>query len=118
MSVEVIDHTAPSFSAICHCKNCRDISGTPYFWGNGWQPAQLKISGETISYTHEVNHRHSCSQCGAMVYEECPPFGIVMLPAARLQSPAPPAMHVFVRDKVYPLPEDGLPRFETMPPMG
>ena len=118
VKVEVLNEAPCIFSAICHCNNCREITGAAYLWANGWLPEHIKVTGETISYTHEVNVRHSCQKCGSFMYEPCPTFNMVMLPAVRLKPPTPPAIHVFVKDKVYTLPDDGLPRFDTMPPLG
>ena len=118
VTVEVINDAPSVFSAICHCTSCRSITGAPYFWANAWPADQIKVTGDTLSYVHETNERHSCAKCGSFTHEPVPTMGLVMLPAARLESPAAPMMHVYVKSKVYPLPEDGLPRFDEMPPMG
>ncbi len=118
VTVEAIDNAPCAFSAICHCADCRSITGAPFFWANGWPSDQIKVTGETISHVHIQNIRHSCAKCGSFMFEPVPGFGITMLPAARLNNPTPPMMHVFVKSKVYQLPEDGLPRFDEMPPMG
>ena len=115
-TVTVAEGAPCAFSAICHCADCRSITGSPYFWGNAFMPNQVSVTGETIAYTHIKNTRHSCAKCGSFVYEPVPSFGLTMLPAARLPAPAAPMMHIFVKSKVYPLPEDGLPRFDELPP--
>lgn len=117
VTVEVVDDTPCGFSAMCHCSDCRAVTGAPFFWGNAWPIDKIKATGETISYQAIKNVRHSCAKCGSFTHEVCPAIGMTMLSAARLESPTPPMMHVFVRSKVYALPEDGLPRFEELPPM-
>lgn len=106
-----------NFSAICHCTNCRDITGAASFWANAFPADEVSIIGEVISHQHETNIRCSCAQCGSFVCEPVPRMGLVMLPASRLESPTKPMCHVFVKSAVYPLPEDGIPRFDEMPPM-
>ena len=118
VNVEIVDNAPAVCSAFCHCTDCRAITGSPYFWGNGWPMDQVKVSGETISYQEVNNVRHSCAKCGSFMYEPCPGFGLTMLPAARLASPMPSMMHVYVKSKVCQLPEDGLLRFEELPPQG
>lgn len=117
--VEVLSDAPSAFSAICHCANCREITGAPFFWGNAWPGDQVRVTGETLAHQHVSNIRHSCARCGATMHEELPAFGgLVMLPAARLPTPTAPMFHIFVRSKVYTLPDDGLPRFDEMPPLG
>lgn len=116
VTVTVADGVECVFSAICHCNNCRSTTGAPAFWGNGFPIDTVTVTGETINYTQEVNTRISCVKCGSFIAEPCPGFGITMLPAARLANPTAPMMHVFVKDKVYPIPEDGVPQFDEMPP--
>ena len=116
VKVEVLSETSCVFSAVCHCSDCRSITGSPFFWGNGWPMDQIKVTGETVSHSYIKNVRYSCAKCGSFMYEPCPDFGITMLPASRLENPTPPMMHVYVKSAVYQLPDDGIPRFDEMPP--
>lgn len=118
VTVSVVDDSPCAFSAICHCTDCRATTGAPFFWGNAWLMDKIKVTGETITHQELQNVRHSCAQCGSFTHEPCPGLGMTMLPAARLENPTAPMMHVFTRSSVYMLPEDGLPRFEELPPMG
>jgi hypothetical protein len=118
LTVEVNEGVDCAFSAICHCANCREVTGTASFWANAFPTPEVKITGEAISYQHAVNLRCSCAKCGSFMYEHVPAMGLTMLPAARLTDPAPPMCHVWTKSAVYALPEDGKPRFDEMPPMG
>ena len=116
LSLEIEGDTSDALSAICHCGMCREMTGAPNFWGNGFTPDRITVRGETTCFVRQTNRRHSCAKCGAYLFEEVPAFGVTMVSAAQMDQPAPPMMHIFVADKIYPLPEDGLPRFDAMPP--
>ena len=118
VTVSVNDGVDCAFSAICHCSNCREITGAVSFWANGYPTNQVNVTGEVISHVHEINVRTSCAKCGSFVCEPVPNFGLTMLPASRLKAPTPPMAHVWVKSAVYPIPDDGVPQFAEMPPMG
>jgi len=117
VTVEVAEGVDCVFSAICHCTNCRDITGAPSFWANGFPIDAVKVTGEVISYVHDKNTRTSCAKCGSFMCEPVPHFGMTMLPASRLSNAMAPMCHVYVKSAVYALPEDGIPRFDELPPM-
>lgn len=118
VKVEVNEGAECVFSAICHCTSCREVTGTAALWANGFLSDHVQVTGDVIAYTHEVNIRTSCASCGSFMFEPVPSMGITMLPASRMSHPTPPMAHVYVKSAVYPLPDDGVPRFEEMPPMG
>ena len=118
LTVSIIDDTPCVFSAICHCDDCRAATGASFFWANAWPIDKLVVTGETVDHQEIENQRHACAQCGSFTHEIAPGFGMGLLPAARLENPAPPMMHMYVRSSVYQIPDDGVPRFDEMPPMG
>lgn len=38
-AVTLAEGATSAFSAICHCSNCREATGAPYFWGNAFPPS-------------------------------------------------------------------------------
>ena len=118
VTASVIDETPCGFSAICHCSDCRAATGAPFFWANAWPLDKVVVSGETVYHKEIQNERHACAQCGSFTHEIAPSFGMALLPAARLENPTPPMMHIYTRSSVYAIPDDGLPRFDEMPPVG
>jgi hypothetical protein len=126
----------PSRASFCYCRTCSKISGgafiafmdlpassVAFLPSNSSQSSTFKLMA--VSKSAE---RGFCSACGStltMRYFATPETLYLTMASADEKSPKFGAKdmeslskkHIYVRDKVgwYTLPDDGLPRFETMP---
>lgn len=121
--IRYISSSLPSSAANCHCRACRKIAGGPYLT---W--AETSIAGLTWSQPpavfeiSKVAKRGFCRSCGSnlTMYYYCVPEQISIAVGTiddGIKIPKP-AEHIFLKEKAtwYDLPDDGLARFDMLPP--
>jgi len=57
----------PTRVGLCHCLDCRNHSGTPFFAAAIFPAEAVTITGETREY----RNRHFCPTCGSSVFGRC-----------------------------------------------
>ncbi|KAK3082090.1 hypothetical protein LTS18_004679 [Coniosporium uncinatum] len=118
---------APSGIAYCHCQACRKLSGAAFMMFADFPVEAVKITlGRPTSLRlSKFAERTYCDKCGSpisMAYGEEPTEIAVTMGSLEDDSLTPETWsevrrsHIFVREKApwYEIPDDGLPRSETM----
>ena len=115
---------APRFQLVCHCDDCRKITGDAYLSGVFFAAELGAIQGESIAETGiggsgKPRHNHRCKRCGDFVYAEIEALqGITAVNGQLLKAPFEfePQAHVWASQK---LPEVNIPEgmlvFERRP---
>ena len=117
----------PSHVVLCHCSRCRKINGAAHnamLWTTG-EPVRF-TRGEASLVTYAVAgtlfRQRFCPRCGAKMPAYSEEFGFSFVPMGTLDDDPGirPSGHLYVGSKApwYELPDDGLPRHETLPGMG
>jgi hypothetical protein len=107
----------------CHCSMCRKSHGAPFATYVAAPASSFRwLQGENAIGRYrssDKNVRTFCKHCGSIVPESVT-GELAWMPAGCLESDpgARPLAHIFVASKApwYPLPEDGLARFDAYPP--
>ena len=112
----------PLLSVFCHCSLCRRTSNAPVFWGAAYAPDSVQGVDEnlmisTLLVPEKLTTRHSCKSCGTFVLEKVGTMPMVVLPCAIMSKAPKPQCHIFTTDAIMKIPDDGLPRYQGMPPM-
>ena len=108
----------------CHCSMCRKTHGSAFGTyvaapaeGFRWLQGEDQI---VVFRSSEQNDRCFCKQCGSVVPSPVQRDEHAWMPAGCLDEDpgARPLAHIFVASKApwYPLPDDGLHRFDAYPP--
>lgn len=87
----------PVRNSICHCLNCKRLSGSAFSWNATFAEGQVAISGEHASFTRLSDEgfwgrHHFCPKCGIRVFyaiERRP--GMISIPAGLFADPDFPA---------------------------
>ena len=112
-----------SWAGHCHCSRCRKAHGTAFASFAGGDGTTFRwLRGEHLIARYRSlpqGERPFCTVCGAVVPGVAPDGSFVFMPLGN--SDDSPGMsvqgHIFVGSKApwFELPEDDLPRFDTMP---
>jgi hypothetical protein len=115
----------PVRMAQCHCRDCQRASGTGHASNAIFSAADVKVTGETKSYTVTADSgnaytRHFCPICGARMFAtHSGRPGMVIVPVGTLDDTswfAPQAV-LYTRSRpVWDMTTDSVPNFEAMPP--
>lgn len=54
----------PFKGGLCHCADCRKVTGSAFLAYADWRPEQVAITGEVSTY----DGRSFCPQCGSRVF--------------------------------------------------
>lgn len=110
----------PANVRVCHCQQCQQATGAPYFARAVFLAENFERSGETLSWrTSPRVQRLSCARCGTSMFSlpNDPPARIgVGLATSDRPAALRPQMHIWVSEKLpWVVIDDGLPRFERGP---
>ena len=125
-SVRYSSESEPVVSAICHCKNCQQQSGSAFSTIIGVPRPSLKVEGATGTFNDRAESgkyviRRFCPKCGSALISgvEVTP-DLLWIKAGTLDdaSAFTPQMHIW-RDSAQPWVkfDDGLPSFPRNPPL-
>ena len=115
---------APTWTAICYCRDCQRASGSGYMPVMGVRRADMRITGETRAYETAAvrgpSTRHFCPTCGSLIFGgvEGPPDDTMSVYVGTLDDPSvwSPKIAIFTRSR---MPWDcavaGAREFEAMP---
>ena len=111
-------------SSHCHCSMCRKSTGSAFAtFGGGEAKGFRWVRGEDLVARYRsspASERAFCSVCGAVVPDITADGAMAFLPLGNADDDPglAPQSHIYVGSKAawYDLPEDDLPRFDTMPP--
>ncbi len=115
----------PIGAGVCHCTHCQKRTGTGSSVSALIPPGSLEfISGEELinSWTPEEGaEKCFCGECGSSVFARWPgdpPTYAIRMGVFDSDPGVRPLFHQFVRSAPdwAPIPDDGLPRFETFRP--
>lgn len=112
---------SPLFLCVCHCTSCRRATGVPGVpWGTFADTNFTVLSGSlAIHESSRGVHRGFCRDCGtALTYAKATRPGEIDITLGSLDEPGtwPPAMHIWVRDKLpWVAIGDDLPQWSTTP---
>ncbi|KAH7006898.1 Mss4-like protein [Ilyonectria destructans] len=101
----------PVAQALCHCLDCRRISGSICSFNWVVPAQQLKVVGNPKEYTNTANSgnavtSHFCGTCGTTLWRDGPESqGLVYLKAGTLDDVAsvnarPPVAEIFTRGRI------------------
>lgn len=93
----------PTFTAVCHCRNCRKASGSAFSIVVGVPPASLSVQGELKTFGDKGDSgkailRRFCPDCGSAVLDEAEVMpGVVMVQVGTLDDPGwvKPTMQIY-----------------------
>ncbi|MEE4192733.1 MAG: GFA family protein [Halieaceae bacterium] len=115
---------APLFIYVCHCLDCQKRTGSAFSMGLVMAADHVAVAGDLTPWTRtsddgHSNTRHSCSQCGNIIYGDSSATpGLWKLQAGLLEdtSQLRPNIHLWTRRKQawVTLPEDAT-CFDTQP---
>lgn len=57
-------HGEPYKSGLCHCADCRKVTGSSFLAYADWRPGQFSVEGDFATY----NGRSFCRQCGSRLF--------------------------------------------------
>lgn len=112
------------FQGNCHCSDCRQASGSPFATLVFMSKDDVKIIGETKSYSHAVDSGNTlvkqfCPKCGSQMFSgnsANPSLGI-KAGTVNEQSEVKPQFNVYAGSKMDCTIMDGsIPAFDKMPP--
>jgi hypothetical protein len=124
--VAYVVNGSPLRVVICHCSRCRKAQAAAHattLWTEG-DPVHF-TRGESSLATYRVPgaqffHQVFCRRCGSTMPRNATDLGYSFVPMGTLDDDPGlrAAGHIFVGSKApwYELPDDGLPRWEEMPP--
>ena len=117
-AVRYVARGEPLNVRVCHCDNCRRITGSAFFARALFPAEAVEISGETeATMTSEHLARRFCPKCGSHVFGERPDGRAVTLGTLDAPERLPPQEHVFVSRKLPWLKlDDGLPQHAEWAP--
>ncbi len=110
----------------CHCIDCQKSTGTGHASNAFFPKDSVKIEGETSSYMVTADNgakltRHFCPQCGSRLYGTNKAFPDIIGFAVGCfddNSWFKPQVIVYSKRKPeWDIMDEGVPRFENMPPM-
>lgn len=113
----------PVYTAYCHCSQCRKFSGSAFsaFAGVPLQSLTITQGADLVVYyekTPQTSLAH-CVRCGSSLFARKQAAGMahVRLGTVDCDFPFRPLAHLHVSSKAswYSIPNDGLPRFDTLP---
>jgi len=63
----------PAFQANCHCKDCRQMSGSPFATLVFMQSSDVQVSGEVKAFNHAADSgniltKEFCPNCGSQMF--------------------------------------------------
>lgn len=111
------------FQANCHCSDCRQSSGSPFATLVFVDADDIKITGETKSFSHKVDSGNTltkqfCPNCGSQMFSSNsanPVFGI-KAGTINEQAEVKPQLNVYAASKMdCTLLDDSIPAFDKMP---
>ena len=106
-SVKYSINSKPLFTQVCHCLDCKKLTGSSYVMNTSIFEDSLKISGELlkaelIAGSGKKCSHYFCKKCGVYIYADYE-FAIRRLTVRTktLLKPKdfPPQAHIFVKDK-------------------
>ena len=103
LSVEAVGE--PVRNSVCHCLECKRLTGSAFSWNATYLDSQVTIRGEHSSFTHMSDEgywgrHHYCPSCGIRLFyaiERRP--GMISIPAGAFADPQFPAPTVDVYDE-------------------
>ena len=114
----------PTFTGVCHCRNCQKASGSPFAAVVAVPQPTLTVQGQLKTYADKGDsgkalYRRFCPNCGSTVMDEADAMpGVVMIQAGTLDDPSwvQPTMQIFC-DSAQPWVQLGgtMKRFARMP---
>ncbi len=123
-AVRIVVDGAPVRMAQCHCKDCQRSSGTGHASNAVFNAADVKITGETKSYTVRADSgnaytRHFCPVCGGRMFAtHTGRPGMIIVPVGTLDDTSwfTPQAVLYTRSRpVWDITTDSVPNFEAMP---
>lgn len=108
-----------TYALICHCSQCRRVTGSAFKPFGGIERAKLKVTGKLRIYGDVMTHDAHCRDCGSLLYSIVSEGTMAHVTYGTLID-APtlePSAHIFVGSKApwYTI-RDALPQFEAFPP--
>ncbi len=110
----------------CHCRNCQKSTGAGHLSIMAVPASSFSVTGEVKQFTADGEPgfrapRHFCPTCGSHLYgtpETLPDMVTVYVGTLDDPSVFKPETVIFARSRYHwDVSEDGLPAFETLPPM-
>jgi hypothetical protein len=114
----------PLFTYACHCLDCQKRTGSAFSMGLVVAGDAVRIQGKLTSWTRgsddgHVNTRHSCSDCGNIIYGDSSASpGLLKVQAGLLEytSDVRPGVHIWTcRKQAWVLLPDDTPSYERQP---
>jgi hypothetical protein len=124
-AVKIAVKGAPVRMAQCHCRDCRRASGTGHVSNAIFHAADVKITGETKSFTVTADSgnaytRHFCPVCGGRMFAtHSGRPGMFIVPVGILDDSGwfTPQLVLFTRTRpAWDITTDSVPNFEAAPP--
>lgn len=109
----------PLLMGYCHCKSCREWSGSPVNAFTLWKREQFEIvkGNESIASFSRTDRceRRWCKKCGGNLFAELTQKGLVDVFEGTVQDMEfTPQIHVHYQEKVLQI-KDSLPKFKDLP---
>jgi hypothetical protein len=105
---------------ICHCRNCQQATGSPFFARALFEQRAITVEGETARYSSsELLDRVFCRQCGTPLFawRKAGSLAGVALAAFDDRNALAPTAHMWVSERVNWLRlDDGLPQHPEFAP--
>jgi len=113
------------FQGHCHCVDCRQASGSPFATLVFMLKDDVKVSGETKSFSHTVDSGNTlikqfCPNCGSQMFSGNPKNRGVGIKAGTIneQAEVKPQFNVYAGSKMDCITlDDSIPAFDKMPPV-
>ena len=109
-------------TSFCHCPSCKRAAGATMVAWAMFDDAAVKFAGapRATYASSEGVARGFCGKCGTTLSFEAGYMpGLIDVTIASFDDPSafPPSMHIFTRhSEPFMQTDDGLPRFEELPP--
>ncbi len=100
----------------CHCRNCQQATGAPFYARALFMDAHMEWEGRTTRWASSDRlHRMSCARCGTPVFADPQDGPWISVALATMDNPNAlrPGSHIWVSEKLdWVKIDDGLPQFE------
>jgi len=112
------------FQGNCHCSDCRQSSGSPFATLVFMAKDSVKITGETKSFSHEVDSGNTltkqfCPNCGSQMFSGNSANPALGIKAGTINEGehVKPQFNVYAGSKMdCTILDEAIPAFEKMPP--
>jgi len=96
---QVTVHGDPTLHGICHCRNCRQRTGTAFGWQAYWPAKAVTVAGALAGYDLAPEwgqRRQFCSRCGStLLWATSGRPGEFGVAVGGLDPPLPPPPHSY-----------------------